>query len=139
MYGDDFGISVLFDEIRHEVTEDEWSTAIQAGSALTPKMAIEYARDEDEEIPKPTGNASLSSSLIPDEHHAKLAKLTVQEREFLPLVMQGMAYRQMANKLSISEATVATHLTNIRKKLGLKTTAAVAAFLHQIGWPQGSS
>lgn len=41
-------------------------------------------------------------------------KLTKREREILPLLC--LSYKQMSNKLNISEGTVRTHISNIMFK-----------------------
>jgi NarL family two-component system response regulator LiaR len=55
--------------------------------------------------------------------------LTEREVEVLRLVAQGQSNRQIADRLSISEATVRTHVSNILAKLNLcsRTQAALYA------------
>jgi DNA-binding NarL/FixJ family response regulator len=54
---------------------------------------------------------------------AAALRLTVREREVLPLVAEGRAAKEMAQILSISVKTIAFHRENIKRKLGLRTTA----------------
>jgi ATP/maltotriose-dependent transcriptional regulator MalT len=54
--------------------------------------------------------------------------LTAREVEVLRLVAVGCTNRQIGRELSISEHTVARHLSNIRTKLGVPSRAAAAAF-----------
>ncbi len=54
-------------------------------------------------------------------------RLSLREREVLKHAAVGMGNRELAARLSISEATVKVHLTNIFKKLGLRGRAELAA------------
>ncbi|MFE0460106.1 response regulator [Kitasatospora sp. NPDC058965] len=56
--------------------------------------------------------------------------LSPREAEILQLLAAGLANRQIAKQLFISEATVKTHLVHIYEKLGVDSrTAAIAAGL----------
>ena len=54
--------------------------------------------------------------------------LTAREREVLSLIASGRTNRAIAATLSISEKTVARHVANIFRKLGLSSRAAATAF-----------
>ena len=54
---------------------------------------------------------------------AATLRLTVREREILQLIAEGRAAKEIAHLLSISINTVAFHRENIKRKLGLRTTA----------------
>ncbi|HZY08931.1 MAG TPA: response regulator transcription factor, partial [Ilumatobacteraceae bacterium] len=58
--------------------------------------------------------------------------LTDREREVLMLVRAGMANKQIARQLGISERTVKAHLTNVFQRLGVtdRTQAALWASEH---------
>jgi DNA-binding NarL/FixJ family response regulator len=60
------------------------------------------------------------------------AQLTAREREVLVLVRQGLANKQIARRLGISERTVKAHLTSIFQRLDVsdRTQAAVWAERH---------
>jgi DNA-binding NarL/FixJ family response regulator len=55
--------------------------------------------------------------------------LTDREREVLILVAQGLANKQIARRLGISEKTVKAHLTNVFQRIGVadRTQAALWA------------
>ena len=53
-------------------------------------------------------------------HFARRApELTGREREILALVLDGMANKQIARRLGISEKTVKGHLTNVFQRIGV--------------------
>ncbi|HTG46696.1 MAG TPA: response regulator transcription factor [Actinomycetota bacterium] len=56
-------------------------------------------------------------------------ELTDREREILALVVDGMANKQIARRLGISEKTVKGHLTNVFQRIGVtdRTQAAIWA------------
>ena len=57
------------------------------------------------------------------------AELSQREREVLELVTRGMANKQIARRLGISESTVKAHLTNVFQRIGVsdRTQAALWA------------
>jgi DNA-binding CsgD family transcriptional regulator len=63
--------------------------------------------------------------------------LTPREVEALRLVATGMTNRVIAQRLGISEKTVARHLSNIFTKLGLSSRAAATAWAYRHGFVSG--
>lgn len=61
------------------------------------------------------------------------AHLTPREVEVLRLVSTGLTNRAIGERLSLSEKTVARHLSNIFLKLGLNSRAAATAFAYEHG------
>lgn len=59
--------------------------------------------------------------------------LTEREVEVLRLVSTGLTNRGIADRLTLSEKTVARHLSNIFAKLGLSTRAAATAYAYENG------
>ncbi|MDE2262429.1 MAG: response regulator transcription factor [Gammaproteobacteria bacterium] len=57
-----------------------------------------------------------------------LALLTDREREVMQCVASGLRTREIAERLSLSEKTVEKHRSNLMRKLGLRSAAAVAAY-----------
>jgi DNA-binding NarL/FixJ family response regulator len=65
--------------------------------------------------------------------------LTAREVEVLRLVATGRTNRGIAERLGISEKTVARHVSNIFTKLGLSSRAAATAYAYQHDMLQRSS
>ena len=65
--------------------------------------------------------------------------LTKREREVLVLAAQGMANKQIAKEMGITETTVKAHLTNVFQRIGVadRTQAVIWAERHGI-LPQDS-
>jgi NarL family two-component system response regulator LiaR len=65
--------------------------------------------------------------------------LTEREHEVLSLIADGMNNREIAEKLSISERTVKTHVSNILGKLGVadRTKAAIYALRRGLSTDEG--
>ena len=60
-------------------------------------------------------------------------RLSRREREVLQHAATGVGNKELADRLSISEATVKVHLTHIFQKLGVPGRAALAANYHEVG------
>ena len=60
--------------------------------------------------------------------------MTIREREVLRLVAAGKSNREIAAELVVSEHTVARHLQNMFRKLGVssRTAATAFAFEHEL-------
>ena len=63
-----------------------------------------------------------------------LADLTAREREVLRLIVEGLANKEIATRLSIGEKTVKTHVSRVLAKLGVvdRTQAAVLAIRQRL-------
>jgi DNA-binding NarL/FixJ family response regulator len=63
------------------------------------------------------------------EAESRLTGLTAQERRVLELIAQGRSNRQIAEDMSLAEATVKNYVSNLLSKLGMqrRTEAAVYA------------
>ncbi len=78
-------------------------------------------------LPQPPGEAE------PEEREADLGarvnELTLQQRRVLLLLSEGKANKQIAFELKVTEATIKAHLSQIFKKLGVRsrTQAVIAA------------
>lgn len=61
------------------------------------------------------------------------ARLTAREGQVLKCVAQGLANKQIAHRLSISERTVKFHLASVFQKLGTENRAQAVAVAAQRG------
>ncbi len=57
------------------------------------------------------------------EVEALLSHLSVREREVMDLVVAGLANKQIAQKLELSEKTIEAHRSHVMKKLGVGSVA----------------
>ncbi|MBC6462016.1 response regulator transcription factor [Actinomadura sp. HBU206391] len=62
-----------------------------------------------------------------------MGALTARETEVLALVATGRTNRGIADELFLSEKTVARHVSNILRKLGLPSRAAATAHAYEHG------
>lgn len=62
-----------------------------------------------------------------------LSKLTSREIKLLELIAQGMGNKEIANRLFISPKTVSNHITNIFKKLSIKSRAQAIVIAREGG------
>ncbi len=90
--------------------------------------------------------AELGMVASPDEPGSRLGALgavhephglSAREANVLRLVAAGNSNRQIAIALSLSEKTVANHLTNIFNKIGVSNRAGAAGFAHREGIVRG--
>jgi DNA-binding CsgD family transcriptional regulator len=108
---------------RSGLGEAAWQTALAEGQAMSPERAIEYALSA-EEPASPSRHPGGDSGV-----------LSAREEEVAVLVSQGLTNRQIASELSISEHTVATHITRILKRLGLNSRSRLSAWVTERGLP----
>ncbi|HZT77982.1 MAG TPA: response regulator transcription factor [Vicinamibacterales bacterium] len=79
--------------------------------------------------------AAAFAQAIGDQRHrtgaaALVRRLSQRERDVFYVAASGAGNKQIADHLSISEATVKVHLTHIFKKLGIQSRGQLAAAYH---------
>jgi len=83
---------------------------------------------------------------IPPALHAELAlqlrspwrsQLSNRESEIIRCVAAGLRNAEVAERLSIGESTVKTHLNNIFQKLGIRDRVELALYAHRVGLAEG--
>jgi DNA-binding NarL/FixJ family response regulator len=80
-------------------------------------------------------NPRAARELLGARRTTPAAELTPREREVLVLVRQGLANKQIARRLGISERTVKAHLTSAFQRIGVvdRTQAALWAERNGLG------
>lgn len=68
--------------------------------------------------------------------HVEGDALSDREREVMTLIAQGLRTREIGVRLSVSHKTIEKHRSNLMRKLGLRTAAAVAAYAIANGYLQ---
>jgi DNA-binding CsgD family transcriptional regulator len=110
--------------IRSQLDERSYLSIWAEGAAMSPAETLEYTLAPEEW-------ASTRALTVPAEPSSDnaLDNLTRRQREVADLVARGLTNRQIAAELSISEHTVATHVSKIMKKLGLSSRSQLAAWV----------
>jgi DNA-binding NarL/FixJ family response regulator len=95
---------------------------VAQGQVWGPRRAFAdaWARIKDEAGARRAGEAAMAS------------RLSAREREVLRFAAVGLANKEVAERLAISEATVKVHLSHIFQKLGLRGRGELAAAFHGI-------
>lgn len=72
-------------------------------------------------------SADIAQLFVPGEKSIQENKLTASESTVLQLVGAGLSSKEIGQKLNTSEATARKHRENIRRKLGIRNSAEMAA------------
>lgn len=74
-------------------------------------------------------SAAIAQLFVPNEQPiAQASLLTPSEASILQLVGEGLTSKEISQRLAISEATARKHRENIRRKLGVRNSAEMAAY-----------
>jgi DNA-binding NarL/FixJ family response regulator len=113
----------LSKDVRAKALLDSLRDVVKGGKAvsgpMTEKIFEEFAR-----------LAEIEDEII-------CSKLTPREKEVLRKIGEGLCNREIGLSLSISENTVKVHVTNILKKLHLRTRFQAAAYARRWGLCEG--
>ncbi|GLX99442.1 response regulator transcription factor [Herbidospora sp. NBRC 101105] len=98
-------------------------TLVRTGDALlapaiTRRLVERFARRDDAGHPAP---------------HRDLAELTARELEVLRLLATGLSNVELAERLTLSPATVKTHVARILAKLGLRDRVQAVVLAYETG------
>jgi predicted ATPase/DNA-binding NarL/FixJ family response regulator len=108
-----------------------FTTASTEGRAFTPRQAVEYALALTDPLKSTPSHTLPQAKVAPG---ASGAGLTAREIEVLYLLVQGLTYAEIGNRLFVTRRTVNGHVTSIYSKLGVnnRTAAARCAAAHGI-------
>ena len=106
--------------VRSSLGETAWQAALAEGRAMMPEQAIKYSLLAEEPASPPP---------VVRRSDGDFAGLTPREAEVAVLVSRGLTNRRIASELSISEHTVAFHITKILKRLGLNSRSGLSAWV----------
>ena len=105
-----------------ETTTEAWET----GRGMADEQALDLALAATEAPP-------TQSSRPPDRSAQQVARLSPREREVAALVAQGLSNRQIAQRLVVTERTVAAHIEHILNKLGFGSRTQIAVWISERG------
>ncbi len=111
------------------VKSDELAMAIEKVAEGSPYVCPEIAQMLIESFVSPGGHA-----LIEDD-----GLLTGREREVLSFIASGLTCKEVAAKLDLSPKTVDTHKVNIKRKIGVKSSAEMIVYAIERGLAGASS
>lgn len=81
---------------------------------------------------------AVRRKVLMEQMQTRKALLTTRESEILDRVTVGRTAKSMALELSLSRKTVDAHLTNLREKMGVESTAELIVLLYESGLLQPS-
>ena len=84
-------------------------------------------------------SSGVSDVLLERHDQSGPAAITARERDVLLALASGRSNRDVALALSISTATVETHRKNIKKKLGIASTAGLIRYVMEQGLARTST
>jgi predicted ATPase/DNA-binding CsgD family transcriptional regulator len=112
--------------VRAQLGEKRFAACRAEGQAMGLEQAIAYALASPQ-VPGAARSAGTENRVAPTPP-IDAARLTAREVEVLRLMVQGLPYPQIADKLVISRRTVNAHVTSIFSKLGVTSRAAATRF-----------
>jgi DNA-binding NarL/FixJ family response regulator len=104
--------------------------AVASGDAVVaPSVTRRLLDAMAHRLPDPRADVDADEDL-------RLARLTDREREVLLLLAEGLSNAEIAEKLTVSEATVKTHVGRVLNKLDLRDRVQAVVFAYQNGLVQ---
>ncbi|QNK79411.1 response regulator transcription factor [Nakamurella sp. PAMC28650] len=104
-------------------------TISRGDAVIAPRMTRRLLDTFADRMPTPARRVP-----VPDN----LTRLTPREREVLIEVAAGLSNSEIAERLTVAETTVKTHLGRILSKLGLRDRVQVVVFAYQNGMIEGT-
>ena len=98
---------------------------------INSSMKINGEKEIDKESFVQKINSFLSSAFDNKDEDNKLSSLTPREKEVANCITDGMANKEIASKLNISNSTVKAHLQSIYEKLDLHDRLSMALYFKE--------
>lgn len=114
------GVVAIILKTRGEETLLDAMTTAARGQVLLERAVLTAVLSDFAQTPDISGTEQL-----------KIDQLTPREREIAQVACTGVTNKQIAEKLSISEATVRHHLGAVFSKLGVSTRSELAVYGHR--------
>uniref|UniRef100_A0A7C3W8V5 Response regulator transcription factor n=1 Tax=Fundidesulfovibrio putealis TaxID=270496 RepID=A0A7C3W8V5_9BACT len=111
------------------VKADELAMAIEKVAGGCPYVCPEIAQMLIDSFVSPGGHAVLEDDGL----------LTGREREVLAFIASGLTCKEVAARLDLSPKTVDTHKVNIKRKIGVKSSAEMIVYAIERGLAGSSS
>lgn len=70
----------------------------------------------------------FDQALVQNDKSDTVEALTKRERQVMRMIVEGMTNQEVARQLDISRRTVETHRTNLKRKLGVRSTAGLVRY-----------
>ena len=109
-----------------DVSPEQLVAAVRLVAAGDALLAPSITRRLVERFAKP-------AAVVPQSNSAELNTLTSREREVLVLMARGLSNAELADRLTLSEATVKTHVARILSKLGLRDRVQAVVLAYESG------
>lgn len=97
------------------------------------RRRLELIDQELARIARITDAATSSVPAVPPDVHRLVASLTQREWQCLGLMVRGMNTRAMAERLTVTDATVRTHVQSVLAKLGVNSRLEAVALTVRTG------
>ncbi len=118
--------------IERAVRGGAWGLMLKDAAAETLLDCIEKVLAGERWLPTELVDAALAREVQRRTNRSHIENaLTTREHELVRLVAEGLANKQIARKINISEGTVKIHLHNIYQKLGVSNRTALTTLAHR--------
>ncbi len=102
--------------------------AVKSSGRSEILAAVEKVLEGSRYITPGIGGPGVEGSGNDPARAAASLRLTARERQILQLTAEGKSRKEVAYALAISEKTVAFHKDNLKRKLGLRSTAQLTRY-----------
>jgi DNA-binding NarL/FixJ family response regulator len=109
-----------------DVSPEQLVAAVRLVAAGDALLAPSITRRFVERFAKPP-------EVIPRPTNTEIATLTTREREVLVLMARGLSNSELAERLTLGEATVKTHVARVLNKLGLRDRVQAVVLAYESG------